>query len=91
MYEPGLLKLLDPLCKSADADGWCDEEWDGSEGHKHIVFDSRTKGKDYRRFVAPEICLYLPHSCDEWVIGGEEQIMQLIEDLKAALLIIEKQ
>ncbi len=25
--------------------------------------------------------IYLPHSCDEWVIGGKEEVLQLIEDL----------
>jgi hypothetical protein len=24
---------------------------------------------------------YLPHSCDEWVIGGKEEIQALIDDL----------
>lgn len=28
---------------------------------------------------------YLPHSCDEWVIGGPDQIRALIADLQAAL------
>lgn len=28
---------------------------------------------------------YLPHSCDEWLIGGKEQIKDLIEDLQEAL------
>ena len=29
--------------------------------------------------------VYLPHACDEWVIGGPEQIKALIADLQAAL------
>lgn len=28
---------------------------------------------------------YLPHSCEEWVIGGVAEIKALIEDLTAAL------
>ena len=28
---------------------------------------------------------YLHHSCDEWVIGGPDQIKALIEDLTKAL------
>jgi len=29
--------------------------------------------------------LYLPHSCDSWVIGGENATLALIADLEAAL------
>ena len=83
MYKPGLLKHLDPPCGSMDSDGVCDE-W--GEGHEHSVADSRTEGSRYRTFVAPEICFYLPHSCDQWVIGGEKEIEALIKDLKRALL-----
>ena len=28
---------------------------------------------------------FLPHSCDEWVIGGPEEIKMLIEDLQEVL------
>jgi len=28
---------------------------------------------------------YLPHRCDEWVIGGPDQVKQLILDLQDAL------
>lgn len=26
--------------------------------------------------------IVLPHSCDEWIIGGEKEARQLIEDLE---------
>ena len=78
MYEKGCLKLLDPPCGTMDAEGWC-EEW--HENHTHTVTDSRGGGT----FITPEICAFLPHSCDEWVIGGEKEIEMLIEDLKAVL------
>ena len=44
-------------------------------------------GSDDLRFVSDVKPgdVYLPHSCDEWVIGGKEQIEALIEDLNAAL------
>ncbi len=29
----------------------------------------------------------LPHSCDEWVIGGKEEALQLIADLQELLAI----
>ena len=37
----------------------------------------------YRASRVP--CVHLPHSCDQWVIGGPEQIRALIADLRAAL------
>lgn len=30
-------------------------------------------------------CAYLPHSCDQWVIGGPEEVREMIADLQAAL------
>lgn len=33
----------------------------------------------------PHAVAYLHHSCDEWVIGGRDEIAALIEDLKAML------
>lgn len=38
----------------------------------------------------PEGTIYLPHSCQEWVIGGVEQVEQMIEDLQSILLEIKK-
>jgi hypothetical protein len=34
---------------------------------------------------------WLPHSCDEWVIGGPENIRALIADLKLALKAMERE
>ena len=31
---------------------------------------------------------WLPHSCDEWVIGGREEVEALIKDLQALLAFI---
>ena len=33
----------------------------------------------------PQGMAYLPHSCDEWVIGGRNEVEALIGDLKKAL------
>ena len=44
-----------------------------------------TKGKariDIDYDFDGEPMIVLPHSCDEWVIGGSEQAQQLIEDLQ---------
>ena len=32
-----------------------------------------------------ERCAFLPHSCDEWVIGGPNEVKQLIADLQYIL------
>lgn len=34
---------------------------------------------------------YLPHSCDEWVIGGKEEIANLMTDLENILVQILKE
>jgi hypothetical protein len=33
----------------------------------------------------PDGVAMLPHSCDEWIIGGREQVEALIEDLQGVL------
>jgi len=32
-----------------------------------------------------KVCIYLPHSCDEWIIGGVEEAELMIEDLQEAI------
>ena len=34
--------------------------------------------------------VYLPHSCDEWIIGGEKEVGAMIADLRAALVEIRR-
>jgi len=34
----------------------------------------------------PYPAAFLPHSCDRWVIGGVEQVLDLMHDLNQALL-----
>lgn len=34
--------------------------------------------------------VFLPHSCQEWVIGGPAEVRQMIEDLQAILPKLEK-
>lgn len=43
------------------------------------VTDSQTEDYDRGEW------LHLPHSCEEWVIGGREQAEQLIHDLQEKL------
>lgn len=44
-------------------------------------YDARTDDYDT---VGPGT-VYLPHSCDYWIIGGEQQVRELIMDLTAIL------
>lgn len=44
------------------------------------VMDSR--GDDMKTLTGG---VYLPHSCDSWVIGGPEEIKTLIADLQTVL------
>ena len=73
-YNPGDLRLLDPPCPTMEKDGFCDED------HVHLIADSRG---DYANRGSPRA--YLPHSWDEWVIGGPKEIEALIADLQEAL------
>ena len=78
MYEPEDLQLVLP-CNSADEDGYCPEN-----GHpRHIGKDARGEITWQPPFVQ------LPHSCDNWLIGGKSEIVSLINDLQDALKKIE--
>ncbi len=82
MYEKGLLKITIPLCAEAlaDEDGFC-ERFDASgEEHLHEVRDSRAEEPGGVGTA------YLPHSCDEWTIGGASEIEAMIADLQEALV-----
>lgn len=74
MYKAGDLKITDAPCSTTGDDGDCNE-WD----HKHAITDSRTKNYDNLVDAA-----YLTHSCNEWVIGWQDQIDALIADLQNA-------
>jgi len=43
------------------------------------ITDTQTKDYDDGEWI------YLPHSCDAWVIGGVKEAKQLIEDLQDAI------
>lgn len=47
----------------------------GSDDYEPVPFEARNKGGS----------VYLPHSCDEWVIGGREEVEALIADLQELL------
>jgi len=86
MYQKGDLKLLDPPCDDEYYEEWEEGGYSGRScenyDHTHSIRDARMY-KQKAACISP--CAYLPHSCDEWVIGGVEQIKTLIEDLQGAL------
>lgn len=84
MYEKGLIELVDPLCDHMEDDEYCYTEVEGGEIHTHFVEDNR----ENITWSAP--CAYLPHSCDNWVIGGHKEIKLMIEDLQEVLKKLEK-
>ncbi len=50
------------------------------------VEDSRAYAEDSRAYVkVKENQVFLPHSCDEWIIGGPENVEMLIIDLQKYL------
>ncbi len=80
MYKTGDLTIISKPCPSYDMeDGFCSDHDYG----EHTVADSR------RREIALGPAVYLPHSCDSWVIGGPEQIRTMIDDLQKVLIKLE--
>ncbi len=77
MYSPGDLQVYTP-CPTRDEDGLCNCE---TVSH-HALYDAR--GDDY--LLPAYGVVFLPHSCDEWVIGGPAQIRALIADLESVLM-----
>ena len=50
-----------------------------------ITSDSRESFLDDQNRVKG-VVVYLPHSCNEWVIGGKESVAAMIADLQSLLL-----
>lgn len=81
MYKKGDLFVTTKPCESFEPDiNYCDDH----ESVEHRVYDC----KDDREFGVD--VAYLPHSCDHWVIGGEVEIKDMIEDLQIALQTIKE-
>ena len=70
MYTKGLLQTVMPPCE--DDDCWV---------HPHRIYDRRAAHND----ACAVGDVFLPHSCDEWVIGGKKEIALLIADLQEIL------
>lgn len=72
MYEKGTVLRVTPPCELACKDeyGYCFIETHVHTGQTAYLEDGT---------------IFLPHSCDEWVIGGPEEAQQLIADLQQIL------
>ena len=69
-----MIEFTVPPCDTWDGE-YCDLEFD----HKHTIRDSE------ELLVFGVGTVYLPHSCNEWVIGGAKQVKELISDLQSIL------
>ena len=81
-YQKGELRVLTKadLARIKACDPESDEYWDliaETDCDSRVVRDAIKDGLD------SVVCL--PHCCDEWVIGGPDEVRALIEDLQAAL------
>lgn len=80
MYKKGLIDITTPKCASYDHNfGICDNE--GEPGHVHYTLDD---SRDDLNNIKPP-CVFLPHSCDEWIVGGIKEVENMIEDLVEVL------
>jgi len=78
MYNKNELSIVDKPCnENFDEDFDCD-----NYDHIHKIYDSSLD------CIYPT--MYLPHSCDEWVIGGIKEARLLIKDLQLAIKEIER-
>lgn len=83
-YTTGDLRLTIQQCGHPGCDG--DPEcWE--TGGRFWVRDAREAYRREDDLTCPheKHGAYLPHSCDEWYIGGRAEIEALIADLKKAL------
>ena len=72
MYAKGDAKLSAPLSKLSPG-------LDGADytGRCFIEYDMRLDDE----LTLPDVVVYLPHSCERWVIGGWEEVQLMIDDL----------
>lgn len=76
MYRKGELRM----CVVDEVYSDEPDPWEGK------VYDAR-RGDDDDYLSAPAV--ELPHSCNAWVIGGPQQVRELIEDLQTMLATME--
>lgn len=80
MYRKGDAKLCRPMTEA---------ERNAEDEGLAIVDHNLKWGGDTREDPYPDEpstpWVQLPHSCGQWVIGGKEQVQQMILDLEATL------
>ena len=76
MYQKGDLRTH---VECAFDGSYC-EAWKVDEKHRCCMTDERNNYADVEPGMA-----YLPHSCEQWIVGGKDQIRALIDDLTALL------
>lgn len=84
-YKKGDLKVTIRGCSYSDCDGETECLF---TQERFWVCDSREPFFRFDDFGKPPYekqGAYLPHSCDEWFIGGREEVEAMIADLTAAL------
>jgi hypothetical protein len=77
-YTKGMLRVHD--CEHADERPCCDG-WEKSGGR-----EAGDPLCDLHGISVEHSEAFLPHSCDEWIIGDEAAVRTLIADLELALL-----
>lgn len=84
MYREGDLRIS-PFGCVLDKDGDCPDDY-ADDTHKHPM-DARAPHGNGKLFGG----VFLPHSCNEWIVGGPAEIRALIHDLVRSLIVLEKQ
>ena len=79
MYKAGKLEIT---AAAECGHSGCDENVCYDTMQRVAIYDSTIDGEGWRKTNVA----YLPHSCQEWVIGGVVEIKQLIYDLEEALI-----
>lgn len=73
MYKPGELQIAPDCRRDSVARRDVDNDLDDGLCYEHSHPEDLYGG------------VFLPHSCDQWVIGGPDAIRALIRDLETAL------
>lgn len=81
MYRKSDLQLVTPPCEQYKSEGYC------SADPEHVHNKVTDVRGDYEERGLNTV--FLPHSCNEWVIGGADEVRAMIEDLQAVLAYIE--
>jgi len=56
-----------------------------TKGTLKVASGGNLEDEDFDYCFLPKGTVYLPHSCDEWVVGGPDEAKALIADLQLYL------